>query len=111
MNIPRRLDRTYNECPHHLCKVMTAFIPSPPKGSRYVHFCPLGMLDTELVMEGDFRVFGLWYQGVAKRPIHPTPLFPRCLQPFTLMRYVHETFSVRLSVVRVSFPFLLLWGC
>ena len=90
---------------------MTAFIPSPPKGSRYVHFCPLGMLDIELVIEGDFRVFGLCYQGVDKRPIHPTPLFPRCLLPFTLMRYVHETFSVRLSIVRVSFPFLLLWGC
>ena len=60
-------------------------------------------------MEGDFRVFGLWYEGVAKRPLHPTPLFARCLQPFTLMRYVHETFSVRLSIVRASFPFLFLW--
>jgi len=66
------------------------------------------MLDIELVMEGNFRVFGLWCQGVAKRPVHPSPLFPRCLLPFTLMRYVYETFSVRLSIVRVSFPFLLL---
>lgn len=82
MNIPRRLDRTYNERPHHLCKVTTAFIPSPPKGSRYVHFYPLGMLDIELVIEGDFRVFGLWYQGVAKRPAHPTPLFPRGASAF-----------------------------
>lgn len=89
---------------------MGAFIPSPPKGSRYVHFCPLGVLDIELVMERGFWVFGLWFQGVAKRPNHP-PLVPKVSSPFTLMRYIHETFSVRLSIVRASFPFLLLIGC
>ena len=63
---------------------MTAFIPSPPKGSRYVHFCPLGMLDIELVMEEDFRVFGLWYEGMAGSPfLHPLC----CLGVFTFHPY------------------------
>ena len=54
MTILRTHLRSYNERPHHLCKVTRAFLPRAHQGSRYVRFCPFGMFDTEVVTRGFF---------------------------------------------------------
>ena len=54
MTILRTHLRSYNERPHHLCKVTRAFLPRAHQGSRYVRFRPSGMFDTEDVTRGFF---------------------------------------------------------
>ena len=49
-------DRSRYVRPHHLCKVTTANITYPPPRSRYLLSSPLGMTDTELVIEGEVLI-------------------------------------------------------
>ena len=51
------LQRSYKERPRHLCKVTRTFFIGAHQRSRYDHFAPLGMFDTERVSWGLVGLF------------------------------------------------------